>query len=55
MESVEDEARRRFAWAFPPESDKEDAMRWSKGQSKRDWGPTRQACIEDARKMRDEN
>src|SRR5262249_27741975 len=45
-ETVEQEAIRRFAWAFPPESDKED-RRLGK---RRDWKPTRQAAYEQVRR-----
>lgn len=41
---IESEARRRFPWCFPPDSDREDADRVKAGKAPRDWEPTREAA-----------
>lgn len=54
-DDVYSEAVRRFAWAFPPRSDEEDAARKREGRKPRcggDWEPTRRACIEDVMRQR---
>lgn len=45
----EAEALRRFPWCYPPESDKEDARRAAAGKEPRDWGPTREQALKQAR------
>jgi hypothetical protein len=40
---------RRFPWAFPPESDKEDSRREQAGKEPREWAPTRRMAIEQAK------
>lgn len=61
-ETVEAEARRRFPWAYPPHSDREDAYQRAQNEKRiaagkkpkapRDWEITRQFAYEQIRRER---